>query len=454
MAENKKITVKRNYQKYEKSHKRSFLDRVEDWNFKRIFIGLALALAFIVLPMYMFTAKPYDLESVETVESSVKGGGEKFEQVDKDDIKELAEVESNQIENQENEVEIEAVEKPIIAGDSLDKKIENDSVNTANTLTEDKVQVSEEIRAEAIEMLDADNEKQASEKIKTEAGQSLSDVINKDEAKKEKVLSRAEAIEMLTNGKHERALSYDELSEAIRAERRAKSSLENEDATVGIDIDSGELESELDDQILPDDNKRLDEIKRVGVINRAIKEKEKLSPQVKSTENSEVTKLVSPEPSNGDLGEKENIKRDETKIIVPDNKLNNDIKKETEQFDTTKPISKVSGKNNISRAFLARGLKEKEPEGIIKSPVVVNNKSMTKIYYFTEILNMEGEVLYHYWMWDGKIEFEKELKIWGNRWRASTLKMIPFSKTGQWQARVVNEEGDILNEIEFDVVSE
>ena len=449
MAENKKITVKRNYQRYKKSHNRSFLDITEDWNFKRIFIGLAVALAFIVLPMYMFTAEPYDLESVETVESSVKGGGE---QVDKEGPKELAVVESNQIENHENEVELEAVEKPIMTEDSLEKKIEMD--DTANTLTEDKVQVSEEIRAEAIEMLDADNEKQASEKIKTEASQSLSDVINEDGAKKEQILSRAEAIEMLTNGKHERALSYDELSEAIRAERRTKSSLKNEVATVDIDIDSSELESELDDRVLPNNNKRLNEIKRVGVINRAIKEKEKLSPQVKSTENSEVTKLVSPEPSNGDLGEKENIKLDENKIRVPDNKLNNNIKKEVEHTETIKPIAKVSGKNNISRAFLAKGLKEKEPEGIIESPVVVNNKSMTKIYYFTEILNMEGEVLYHYWMWDGKIEFEKELKIWGNRWRASTLKMIPFSKTGQWQARIVNEEGDILNEIQFDVVSE
>ena len=453
MAENKKITVKRNYQRYKKSHNKSFLDIIEDWNFKRIFIGLALAFAFIVLPMYMFTAEPYDVESVETVEPSVNGGGEKFEQVDKDDIKELTVVESNQIENQENEVELEAVEKPRKTEDSLNKKIENVD-NTANTLTEDKVQVSEEIRAEAIEMLDADNEKQASEKIKTEASQSLGDVINEDGAKKEQILSRAEAIEMLTNGKHERALSYDELSEAIRAERRTQSSLKNEEATVDIDIDSSELESELDDRVLPDNNKRLDEIKRVGVINRAIKEKERLSPQVKSTENSKVTKLVSPEPSNGDLGEKENIKLDENKIIVPNNKLNNNIKKEVEHTETIKPTAKVSGKNNISRAFLAKGLKEKEPEGIIESPVVVNNKSMTKIYYFTEILNMEGEVLYHYWMWDGKIEFEKELKIWGNRWRASTLKMIPFSKTGQWQARIVNEEGDILNEIEFDVVSE
>ena len=441
MAENKKIIAKRSYQKYEKRHKRSFLDIVEDWNFKRIFIGLALVLAFIVLPIYMFTAEPYDLESVETVESSVKGGGEKLEQVDKDDIKELAVVESSQIENQENEVEIEADEK-LIAEDSLEKKIENDS--TAISDTENKVQVSEEIRAEAIEMLDADIEKQASEKIKTEADQSLGDVINEDSAKKEQILSRAEAVEMLANGTDERALSYDELSEAIRAERRAKSSLENEETIV--DIDSSELEPELEDLISLDDNK-LNEIKRV---NDVTKEIEKVPSQVKSTENPDIKKLATPE-----LSKTKNIKVEENKIIVPDNKLNNNIKKEVEHnTETIKPIAKVSGKNNISRAFLARGLKEKEPDGIIESPVVVNNKSMTKIYYFTEILNMEGEVLYHYWMWDGKIEFEKELKIWGNRWRASTLKMIPFSKTGQWQARVVNEEGDILNEIEFDVVSE
>ncbi len=442
MAENKKITVKRNYQRYKRSHKNSFLDIVVDWNFKRIFIGLALALAFIVLPMYMFTAEPYDIESVETEQVSVKGGGEKFEHVDKDNIKELVVDDTNQIENQDNEVEIEADEK-LITEDSLEKKIENDSTNIANTLTEDKIQVSEEIRAEAIEMLDADIEKQASEKIKTEAGQSLDGVINEGSPKKEQILSRAEAVEMLTNATHERALSYDELSEAIRAERRAKSSLKNEETIV--DIDSSEVEPELEDQISPDGNK-LNEIKRV---NDATKEIKKVPSQVKSTENPDIKKLATPE-----LSKEANLKVEENKIIAPDNQLNNDIKKETELFDTIKPVSKVSGKNKISRAFLAKGLKGKEPVDIIESPVVVNNKSMTKIYYFTEILNMAGEVLYHYWMWDGKIEFEKELKIWGNRWRASTLKMIPYSKTGQWQARIVNEEGDILNEIQFDVVSE
>ncbi len=50
--------------------------------------------------------------------------------------------------------------------------------------------------------------------------------------------------------------------------------------------------------------------------------------------------------------------------------------------------------------------------------------------------------------------YKKEIKILGNRWRASTSKMIINSKVGVWNTRLVNKEGVILNEIKFKVVHE
>ena len=131
---------------------------------------------------------------------------------------------------------------------------------------------------------------------------------------------------------------------------------------------------------------------------------------------------------------------------LPLDKSNNKITKRSREY------SETTNKTKISRALLTTALINREPVDNIISFVKVSRQKDTKINYFTEIMDMNGKVLYHQWLWENQMEFNKKVNIKGARWRVSTKKYIPFSKPGAWIARLVTEEDDILNEIKFEVI--
>ena len=114
--------------------------------------------------------------------------------------------------------------------------------------------------------------------------------------------------------------------------------------------------------------------------------------------------------------------------------------------------SKVSADKRIVRALLTSDLIDKEPIDNVSSPIYVNKIDATKIYYFTEIIDMKGQYLYHLWLLNDNIIFTRKINILGNRWRASTSKLIPYYKLGFWKVRLIDTEGNILNEIQFKVI--
>jgi hypothetical protein len=63
MTERNEVTTKKNYNGRNRMiNNNSFLDMVLGLNFKRILTILALLLLFVFLPIYMFSADPYDFE--------------------------------------------------------------------------------------------------------------------------------------------------------------------------------------------------------------------------------------------------------------------------------------------------------------------------------------------------------------------------------------------------------
>jgi len=113
---------------------------------------------------------------------------------------------------------------------------------------------------------------------------------------------------------------------------------------------------------------------------------------------------------------------------------------------------KILSNKNVVRAVLAKGLYNKEPVGDIVLPLVLNNTEASRVFYFTEIINMKGQYLYHQWLRNGQMVYKRRIGILGNRWRASTNKLIPYSKVGSWTVRLVNKQGVILNEIKFEAI--
>ncbi|MBE9516532.1 MAG: DUF2914 domain-containing protein [Proteobacteria bacterium] len=93
----------------------------------------------------------------------------------------------------------------------------------------------------------------------------------------------------------------------------------------------------------------------------------------------------------------------------------------------------------VARANFASAIEDREP--IDKLTESSNNK----IYYFTELRDMEGQSVTHRWEHDGKVVAEVPFEIRGNRWRVySSKRMIPELK-GEWKASVIGSDGATLS---------
>jgi len=132
------------------------------------------------------------------------------------------------------------------------------------------------------------------------------------------------------------------------------------------------------------------------------------------------------------------------------------LKKEVILPEKIKPVAEMLAKpvpeqlhSNLSRASLAKGMKDKEPYGNVELPFLVSSEQAEGLFYFTEINNMKGDTVFHEWLKDGKSIYKRKIRIRGNRWRISTSKLFNNKHTGEWQARTLDAQGKVLNKIDF-----
>ncbi len=169
------------------------------------------------------------------------------------------------------------------------------------------------------------------------------------------------------------------------------------------------------------------------------------------------TETITPAPKT----EMSVIKPDIVEVIKPlkDEVIKSEdtqLKKEVILPEKIKSVAQTSAKSvseqlhpNISRARLAKGMKDKEPYGNVELPFLVNSEQAEGLFYFTEINNMKGDTVFHEWLKDGKSIYKRKIRIRGNRWRVSTSKLFNNKHTGEWQARTLDAQGIILNKIDF-----
>ena len=116
------------------------------------------------------------------------------------------------------------------------------------------------------------------------------------------------------------------------------------------------------------------------------------------------------------------------------------------------PVNNIGDLNpNITRAQLAQGVNNLEPYGEVNLPVLVDTSEAQSVTYFTEVNNMQGDYVFHQWLKEGKSIYKRKINIRGDKWRISTSKLFPFNSIGQWQVRIITQQGDILHKINFSV---
>jgi Protein of unknown function (DUF2914) len=148
------------------------------------------------------------------------------------------------------------------------------------------------------------------------------------------------------------------------------------------------------------------------------------------------------------------IKRDTQKTDISPKAASQPTATLPEKIVDTPLNPKIEINKNISRALLAFKIINNEPEDEIILPLKLSKKNSTSVYYFVELAAMKGQTVYHEWMLDGELITRKKVNISDDNWRTSSRQLFSYSNRTNWTVRLVNETGQLLNEIHFNVIYE
>jgi hypothetical protein len=127
----------------------------------------------------------------------------------------------------------------------------------------------------------------------------------------------------------------------------------------------------------------------------------------------------------------------------------------SEKIVNTQVKPKTEINKNITRALLTFKINHNEPAGEIKLPLKLSKKNPASVYYFVELTDMKGRTVYHEWLLDGKLITRKKINISDDdKWRTLSRQLFIYSNRTDWTVRLVDDTGQLLNEIHFNVIYE
>ena len=66
------------------------------------------------------------------------------------------------------------------------------------------------------------------------------------------------------------------------------------------------------------------------------------------------------------------------------------------------------------------------------------------VYYYTEILGLQGQSVTHRWKFQGKVVQEVKLPVKGSRQGVWSRNKMPPERTGNWTVEVVDPRGEVI----------
>jgi Protein of unknown function (DUF2914) len=81
----------------------------------------------------------------------------------------------------------------------------------------------------------------------------------------------------------------------------------------------------------------------------------------------------------------------------------------------------------------------------------ISHTSVKAIYCFTRVVNPGGKAtaVKHVWYKDGKLYWEHELPIRGEKWRTWSKRAIDRGSVGDWRVDALDPEGKLLESVKF-----
>lgn len=100
----------------------------------------------------------------------------------------------------------------------------------------------------------------------------------------------------------------------------------------------------------------------------------------------------------------------------------------------------MSAESQISRAQFTSAVLDREPT----DEITAIDPGVDKIFFFTELRNMEGTSITHRWSLNGSVMAEVTFKVRASRWRVYSSKTLLPEWRGEWVVDVLDENGSIL----------
>ena len=101
---------------------------------------------------------------------------------------------------------------------------------------------------------------------------------------------------------------------------------------------------------------------------------------------------------------------------------------------------------HVERSTFTSGVVEREPQDEVRSL----SNDQDSIAFFTELKGLEGKTVIHRWEYDGQTMGEVAFDVAGPRWRVHSTKQLDPSWTGQWTVKVLDVDGHLLSEDQFE----
>ena len=92
---------------------------------------------------------------------------------------------------------------------------------------------------------------------------------------------------------------------------------------------------------------------------------------------------------------------------------------------------------SVARAIFTTQIVDREP---VDDLVTIPN-SLQRVYFFSELRGLEGQIVTHRWEYNGQVMAEVKFKVGGPRWRVYSSKNLLPEWLGKWTVVVSDENG-------------
>ena len=123
-----------------------------------------------------------------------------------------------------------------------------------------------------------------------------------------------------------------------------------------------------------------------------------------------------------------------------------------EQSEATAALEEQSGFNpgTVARSTFTSSIVDREPVDTLQQITAMEQK----VYFFTELRDMEGQTATHRWQLNGEVMAEVAFEVKGTRWRVWSSKNLLPQSAGEWKVSVLNGANEVISETSLNVTPE